>query len=338
MRLNCLSKLNILSLSAWTGAALLALSAHADIVVDLTHIGNPGNLPDYDHPYGPPYDQRYVGAVDYAYSIGTYEVTVAQYADFLNAKAAADPYGLYSVSMATSPLGPSILRSGSEGSYSYAVVSGKENQPVRWVSFYDGMRLANWMHNGQGDGDTETGSYDLSLGAYAVREPAATWVIPSQDEWYKAAYYKGGSMNAGYWTYATQSDEPPSNSRDGGLNQANYRRAGVFCSTQSGDFRSSEPYLTDVGAFSGSPSPYGTFDQQGNVQEWNDLTGISDPARGLRGGSWYQGLFFLTHRNAASTPTYENGSTGFRVVSPVAEEAQQSQPLTAHSSRSIEDR
>ena len=76
-----------------------------------------------------------------------------------------------------------------------------------------------------------------------------------------------------------------------------------------------------MGAFSGSSSAYGTFDQQGNVQEWNDLTGLSEPARGLRGGSWYQGLFFLNHRNAASTPTYENSNTGFRVVSPAPEQA-----------------
>ena len=51
-------------LLAFVIMALLALSGHADIVIDLTHMGNPGNAPDYDHPYGPPYDPRYVGAVN----------------------------------------------------------------------------------------------------------------------------------------------------------------------------------------------------------------------------------------------------------------------------------
>ena len=36
-----------------------------------------------------------VGAVDYAYNIGTYEVTNAQYVEFLNAVAKTDGYGLY---------------------------------------------------------------------------------------------------------------------------------------------------------------------------------------------------------------------------------------------------
>ena len=37
--------------------------------------------------------------MDYAYSISKYEVTNTQYAEFLNAKAASDPLGLYSTSM-----------------------------------------------------------------------------------------------------------------------------------------------------------------------------------------------------------------------------------------------
>jgi len=49
---------------------------------------------------------------------------------------------------------------------------------------------------------------------------------------------------------------------------------------------SGQNYLTNVGAFSGSPSAYGTFDQSGNVREWNDLSGSDTQYRGLRGGTW----------------------------------------------------
>ncbi len=83
------------------------------------------------------------------------------------------------------------------------------------------------MHNGQGSGDTETGSYllngatsDAELMA-VVREPDASWVIPSEDEWYKAAYYDGGSDV--YYDYPTGSDSVPvSEACPGGSNSANY--------------------------------------------------------------------------------------------------------------------
>ena len=39
-----------------------------------------------------------------------------------------------------------------------------------------------------------------------TRNAGATYFIPSENEWYKAAYYKGGGTNAGYWTYPTQSN------------------------------------------------------------------------------------------------------------------------------------
>ena len=54
-----------------------------------------------------------------------------------------------------------ITRSGSDGSYSYATILGHDNMPVNWVSWYDAIRFANWLNNGQGNGDTETGAYTL---------------------------------------------------------------------------------------------------------------------------------------------------------------------------------
>ena len=56
-----------------------------------------------------------------------------------------------------------------------------------------------------------------------TRNAGATYFIPSENEWYKAAYYKGGGTNAGYWTYPTQSNTAPSNVLSPtGTNNANY--------------------------------------------------------------------------------------------------------------------
>ena len=309
---------------------LAVLTGHAEMGIEMVTVGDPGNAPSADG----------FGAVPYSYRIGKFEVTIGQYAEFLNTVGSEDAYGLYNLKMADNANVAGIERSGSAGSYRYSVI-GSAQRPITYVSWWDAARFCNWLHNGQGTGSTETGAYPLNGAVEGVppkASPNAKFTIPTEAEWFKAAFYKGGGMTAGYWTYATQSDSPPGNQRAGGEHEVNYRSAGVFSNSQSTTLSPTASYLTEVGTFSGSHSAYGTFDQQGNVQEWNDLTGISDPARGLRGGSWYQGLFFLTHRNAASTPTYENGSTGFRVVSPVAEEERQSQPLTAHSSRSPEDR
>ena len=77
--------------------------------------------------------------------------------------------------------------------------------------------------------------------------------------------------------------------------------------------------LTNVGAYARSDSPYGTYDQGGNVLEWNEQI-VSGLGRGVRGGSWGVGASYL----AASTPGFggpssENGLIGFRVASPIPE-------------------
>jgi hypothetical protein len=80
------------------------------------------------------------------------------------------------------------------------------------------------------------------------------------------------------------------------------------------------PYWrTPVGAFANSDSPYGTFDQDGNVWEWNE-TAITDSSRGLRGGSFGDGstrVLSAPYRSYGGTPTMESSSTGFRVAAPL---------------------
>ena len=183
---------------------VIGSSAASAITMDWTFVGDLGNACD-------PQQQGCFGAVEYAYNIGTYEVTNAQYAEFLNAKATADPLVLFDARMAENtgpPRAGGITRNGSDGSYTYSATPGRENMPVNWVSFHDAVRFANWMNNGQGSASTETGAYTLlggtptpSNGTTVTRNGGATIVLPSEDEWYKAAYYD--PSNASYSPYPT---------------------------------------------------------------------------------------------------------------------------------------
>src|SRR5262245_14726499 len=176
--------------------------------MDWVTVGDPGNSCD-------PQSQGCFGSVPYAYQIGKYEVTNAQYAEFLNAKAASDPLELYNPNMADPTLNGNgrggVARSGISGSYSYGAITGREDMPVNWVSFYDALRFANWVNNGQGDGDTETGSYTLlggtptpSNAASITRNADASIVLTSENEWYKAAYYS--ALTASYYDYPAGSN------------------------------------------------------------------------------------------------------------------------------------
>ena len=273
----------ILSSAVASMAAIAA--AGANITIQTVTVGDVGNAADITG----------YGAVNYQYSIGRYEVTNAQYAAFLNAKAATDAYGLYHTSMAGTYGG--INRSGSSGSYTYSTKSGRENWAVNYVSFWDAARFSNWLQNGQGSGDTETGTYTLGgvtnpTSALVTRNPGSTWAIASENEWYKAAYYKGGSLNAGYWLYPTQSDS---------------------ITTAMANYGNVVATITPVGSYAFS-SYYGAFDMGGNVSEWNEAI-TSATHRSRRGGFFADGPHMLEADSwGGYDATSENYHFGFRVV------------------------
>jgi sulfatase modifying factor 1 len=71
---------------------------------------------------------------------------------------------------------------------------------------------------------------------------------------------------------------------------------------------------TDVGSYTGDGSPYGTFDQGGNVWEWTDA--VSGSSRGLRGGSFTSDEDFLRASGRFDLDPPDEGSiVGFRVAS-----------------------
>jgi len=267
------------------------------------------------------------GSVAYTYQMGMYDVTAAQYCQFLNAVAATDTYGLYRTNMAT--LGPTnwgcgLIRSGSSGSYTYSA-TGKPNFPVNYVSWGDAARFCNWLTNGQPTGaqdsnTTEDGAYYLN-GAITVaelmavtRKPTAVYVIPTEDEWYKAAYYDPNMPGgAGYWLYATRSNNMPSNVLDPtGTNNAN------FCARWPDVNSYTDPNygLTEVGAFAASPGPFGTFDMGGNVFQWTEASNTSDSGRYIRGGVFYSVVDRADVRQAIRPDSFYNYADwqGFRVA------------------------
>jgi len=89
--------------------------------------------------------------------------------------------------------------------------------------------------------------------------------------------------------------------------------------TQSSSFEANQNYLTDVGAFTNSASFYGTFDQSGNVYQWNDLDGLPGTTRGLRGGVWQYNdpINISSSYSYSNDPSGEYATTGFRLASPV---------------------
>lgn len=299
--------------------AVCANSTWATLTIETVTVGNPGNAADTR------YESSGRGAVDYTYRIGKYEISAGQYTAFLNAVAAADPHSLYIEDMGRpEEYGCMIQRSGSSGNYTYSVAPDWADRPVNYMEWCDAARFANWLHNGQpigpqGLNTTEDGSYFLNGAmtnaalAAVVREPDATWVIPSADEWHKAAYHKNdpGAPGANYFDYPTSSNDMPSNNLavpDPG-NNATFH---AF----PGDYTIGDPYYrTESGEHENSDSPYGTFDQGGNVWEWTEAKGTSISSRQMRGGSFCDHYSTLHAAECFNMyPTVEDISFGFRVA------------------------
>ena len=284
---------------------VLNSSAHATVTMDFVPVGNAGNTADSLTGYG---------AVGYNYSIGKYEVTTGQYAEFLNAVAATDTYGLYDyigMSSIGIPVGGcNIQRSGSSGSYTYSVAADWANRPVNYVSWHDALRFSNWLHNGQPTGPqntstTEDGAYDMSLGLNAVRKSGATVWLPNRDEWYKAAYHKNDGITGNYFLYPTSSDSPPGNDMTETTNPGN--NVNLFAIW--------DPYFrTEVGEFELSDSPYGTFDMGGNIWECTDEL-LSGSALFMGGSYNISGTLRSIWISATYPTTYETNYLGFRVAS-----------------------
>ena len=316
-------KVNILSIAI---TLAFAITAHA-VNIDLITVGNPGNAPYLGNSVGT------LGAVAYTYQIGKYEVTNAQYCEFLNAKLpnisdpetgsllASDIHGLYDPQMETEVYGGINYDPNNMVGEKFSPKPGFGDRPVNYVCPYDAIRFINWLQNGQGDGDTETGVYTMLSGgpnsgtstiiktdtrAQWSEDSTSHWVLPSVDEWFKAAYHKNDGVTGNYWLYPTGSDSQPGRDMSEETNpgnNANYQDSPYPIDSET-------YYTTPVGEFELSQSPYGTFDQAGNVFEWHEWS-----LKGLQpGGAFdWDGSLMRANVNVWLASEAEQKCVGFRL-------------------------
>jgi len=170
------------SLILFGATFLVAPLTASAVTIQWSAVGNAGNAND-------PATGNLYGGVGYNYNIGTYDVTNIQYAEFLNAK---DPNGtsplqLYNNGMSEPTFGGINYNSGAASGSKYSVISGDGNHPVNYETWYSAIRFANWLNNGQGSGDTESGAYTLlggtptpSNGNSITRTPERPYSSPAK--------------------------------------------------------------------------------------------------------------------------------------------------------------
>jgi formylglycine-generating enzyme required for sulfatase activity len=271
---------------------LVAPRVASAVTINWLPVGNPGNAADLDI-FGDTY-----GAVGYGYSIDKYDVTNAQYVDFLNAK---DPTGANLLGLA----GGTAISFASNAAVGNRYSTFDPNGPVNSVSWYSAARFANWLSNGQGNSSTETGAYTLIGGTpipsngLTVSRNAGTHVfIPSRDEWYKAAYFNPATSS--YFLFPTSSNtQPTAIAPPGGPNSGNYHGA--------------VGHPTDVGAYTATTSPIGAFDMGGDVAQWNEAIVTSQQRRATFGGSFAE-TAQQSGSGSSLNPQVGNPDIGFRVV------------------------
>ena len=246
------------------------------INIDFVAIGDAGNAGDTRGAASP----SGAGSVAYGYSIGKYEITNGQWDTFVSAAGAptGNPSNAYDTS--ASWTGTDV--------------------PTNEVSWYEAAQFCNylttgdksqgayqWSGNNTNPGDFTGIDRDSAISTYGM-----VYVIPTEDEWYKAAYYTG----SGYSTYANGTDTAPVAGTD-----TNY------------DSAIGHPW--EVG--NGTIEQNGTFDMLGNVFEWNETLFGSGSNRGFRGGSYYSYYFgFLSSSyRSSSSPSEDFLDMGFRVAS-----------------------
>ena len=242
---------------------------------------------------------------------------------FLNAVAThADPHALYNPKMATDSDIASIIRYGNTNiGYSYFTIPGREKFPITYVNWFATLRFCNWLEHDQPIGDespetTESGSCNPDdQGVFSIATNNPKWLLPTEDQWYKAAYYQPSKDGNGafYYSFGTGSYAPPVNSLSNAstsTNSANYSLNGVFTTP-------TQPRLTPVGTFADTTSPCGAYDMAGDVSQWTLTPLLSVPdSLVVRGGSWqstsfndlrFSAVHFIDASSSSST-------TGFRVI------------------------
>jgi formylglycine-generating enzyme required for sulfatase activity len=255
-------------------------SSDNQFTIDFTTIGNPGNAADTTG----------YGSVGYTFRIGTYAISQNQ---IDNATAS----GLANVTA---------------GAWS-------GDQPAANMNWYESAAFVNWLNTSKGFQPAYNLTWSGSTWSMALwtvtdagydannlyRNSLAKYFLPSENEFYKAAW--GKSDGSGYYLYPTASDSPPTAVASGTTaGTAVYNRA---ASQPSSVYQA------------GGLSSYGTMGQGGNVFKWLESAsdGVNNSTienRGRRGSNInYTFLSLRSSSRSSIDPGFANNSTGFRVAS-----------------------
>lgn len=263
--------------------------------IDFSTIGNAGNAA-YFHDYGPEpffpdtYDAPYAGygSVNYTYRIGTHEVTIDQ---FTKANAASG-----------GQIGNDnehLWNSGWPNPNNHPLDLGV-HAPATAVNVYEAARFVNWLTTG----DANTGVYSFSGNTISGIDRSfrngndLAYVIPNDDEWFKAAYYK--PVNDG--TYSTFSS---------GLNTSPSIGTNGWNLYPGPDTHGFNP-VWETGT--GAQEQNGTYDMMGNIWEWTETETVNDQYV-IRGGSAYADETYASIDGfRPSLTSREQDNIGFRVV------------------------
>lgn len=335
----------LLFLSPYSLFAEISEQLFTPLQIPAVLISDPGNKGDTSS------GGRQLGSVKKNFFLGKYEITANQYCSFLKAVASHnDPHHLYKKEMGEDAAVACIKQTKLPNeTFSYDLIDQRGTFPITYVTLRDAQRFCNWLENNCPDADTDPDllAGSTERGAYFITQngeeecvsfnPKAHYWIPTEDEWVKAAYYKGKGINSGYWMYPTQHDSAPNSGHGDLSNEANYK-------TLANHWKQSEQnsVLIPVDYFSKTCSFYGACDMGGNVAEWtcnlnseNNITLGSSLEAVVRGGSWKsQYSIWLDNElmRTATPPSYgaltAHNFIGFRIAAvPQEDEYAQEQDM-----------
>jgi formylglycine-generating enzyme len=292
--------ISLITLLGSFGAACFCHTAEADTIsfgtggntfgMEFVTIGSPGNADDTTGNPNP------AGSVAYTYQMGKFEVS-------------EDMITKYNANFGTA------------NSLAITQDARGGDKPATSVSWNEAARFTNWLNTSTGGTEaynfTTSGvNDDIALwtsgdagfdASNPFRNSQATYVLPSMDEWYKAAYYDPSTSS--YFDYATGSDFPTA-------------PTAVASGTTAGTaVYSGQTGPADVN-LAGGLSPFGIMGMGGNVIEWEETSldlsnSVGSPARGIRGGDWNSSSLNLSSssRSGIFGPANQANFIGFRVAS-----------------------